>query len=77
MSIHSGLFHQTADFSTDAATGSSSATPGMLRRIMSWYSAKAQAERDAAIAAFVEGRGGQLTDAMEREISQRFGGFAG
>jgi hypothetical protein len=76
MSMQTGLF-QASDVTSSASIESPSAVPNPLRRIMSWYAAKVQAERDAEIAAFVAERGGKFTDEMEREISRRFGGLAG
>jgi Tfp pilus assembly protein PilZ len=49
----------------------------VVQRVVSWITAKATAERDAEIAAFIDERGGQFTDEIEREISRRFGGMAG
>jgi hypothetical protein len=49
---------------------------GLLGRLTGWYLAKAHAERDAEIAAYVAQRGGRLTDELERDISRRFGGMA-
>ena len=78
MASHPALFNDDADVEFQAATGASKTkTSGLLGRIFAWYTAKAHAERDAEIAAFIGDRGGQFTDEMEREISRRFGGLAG
>ena len=78
MATHPALFNHDADVEFSAATAASTTTAaGLLGRIVAWYTAKAHAERDAEIAAFIEDRGGRFTDEMEREISRRFGGMAG
>jgi hypothetical protein len=70
---HPALFNDDAlNLPADSAS-----SVGLLQRVINWYSRKANAERDAEIAAFVNDRGGQFTDEMEREISRRFGGMAG
>jgi hypothetical protein len=72
---HPALFNAAADL-TAAATDAHEGT-GVVARVVAWFNAKVHAERDAEIAAFIEQRGGQFTDEMEREISRRFGGIAG
>jgi hypothetical protein len=70
---HPELFNDDAlDLPTAARPGAS-----LIQRLVAWYGRKANAERDAEIAAFINDRGGQFTDEMEREISRRFGGMAG
>jgi hypothetical protein len=72
---HPALFNTAADLTsatTDAYEGK-----GVVARVVAWFNAKVNAERDAEIAAFIDQRGGQFTDEMEREISRRFGGMAG
>jgi hypothetical protein len=72
---HPALF----DDATLDATASAASKPGptLSQRFMHWLAAKAEAERDAEIAAFIAERGGQFTDEVEREISRRYGGMAG
>jgi hypothetical protein len=67
------------DAATDHGSVASAKTVGLgvLTRLSSWYGRKVQGERDAEIAAFIDERGGQFTDEIEREISRRFGGLAG
>jgi hypothetical protein len=78
MATHPALYDHDSDVEFHAATDvSKTTTAGLLGRIFAWYAAKAHAERDAEIASFIEDRGGQFTDEMEREISRRFGGLAG
>jgi hypothetical protein len=68
---HPALFNDDA-LDLPTATG-----PSLLQRVAAWYGRKATAERDAEIAAFIDDRGGQFTDEIEREIGRRFGGMAG
>jgi hypothetical protein len=76
MAAHPAL--ATNDTDLDVTVSSAHAhTPSLLQRISTWYMAKVHAERDAEIVAFIEDRGGQFNDAMEREISRRFGSTAG
>jgi hypothetical protein len=72
---HPVLFDDVALDATPARAPT--AGRNMAQRVVSWFAAKASAERDAEIAAFISDRGGQFTDEMEREISRRFGGMAG
>jgi hypothetical protein len=65
------------DVGRDATPTNAAAQPGLMQRVISWYVTKANAERDAEIGAFIDERGGRLTDEVEREISRRFGGLAG
>jgi hypothetical protein len=48
----------------------------LLRRVSNWIERKYNRDRDAEIVAFVEERGGMITDAVEREIGSRFGGMS-
>jgi hypothetical protein len=77
MATHSALFNHDTDLDLTIAAGSKAVRQGLFRRLAAWYMAKVQAERDAEIVAFIDERGGQFNDAMEREISRRFGGMAG
>jgi hypothetical protein len=77
MTTHSALFSHAADLDVTAASNSKASNQGVVKRIAAWYMAKVHAERDAEIVAFIDERGGQFNDEMEREISRRFGGLAG
>jgi hypothetical protein len=77
MTTHSALFNHAADLDVTTAADSNANSQGVLKRIAAWYMAKVHAERDAEIVAFIDERGGQFNDEMEREISRRFGGLAG
>ena len=77
MAIQPAYFEGTADLATVSTFGHQASSTSIWQRLRAWYMAKLNAERDAEIAAFVEERGGQFTDDLEREISRRFGGHAG
>jgi hypothetical protein len=77
MATHSTLYTHDAELKLTGASGSEVTGVSLLRRLAAWYTLKIHAERDAEIVAFIEERGGQFNDAMEREISRRFGGMAG
>jgi hypothetical protein len=72
---HPALFDD-AELDT-TASGTQQSGRSVVQRFVSWIAAKASAERDAEIAAFIDDRGGQFTDEIEREISRRFGGMSG
>jgi hypothetical protein len=65
------------DLDVSIVSGSHAKALNLLKRISAWYVAKMHADRDAEIVAFIQDRGGQFNDEMEREISRRFGGVAG
>jgi hypothetical protein len=77
MAIQSALINDDASLDLTAASRAKTHGLGLLQRVSAWYTAKVHAERDAEIVAFIEERGGQFNDEMEREISRRFGGMAG
>ena len=76
MALHSAHLDD-ADLGLTAAARTRASSQSLLQRLSAWYMAKVYAERDAEIVAFIDERGGQFNDEMEREISRRFGGLAG
>ena len=50
---------------------------GLFKAFFQRLARSCQEANDAAIAEFIESRGGQLTDDLERQISRRFGNHAG
>jgi hypothetical protein len=54
---------------------SAAPAPSLIDRIKGLFAARRDNTDD--VAKFIEDHGGVLTDSLEREISRRFGGFAG
>ena len=52
----------------------SPARPSLLRRILEALDASNQRSVERAVGRYIARNGGQLTDQLERDIAQRFGG---
>ncbi|HRD76346.1 MAG TPA: hypothetical protein PK264_10445 [Hyphomicrobiaceae bacterium] len=80
-------FSQTLDAPPPAIEGRASDTSrryrgglsltGLLTRLERALYRRLQSERESEIAEFIAANGGDLTDDLERRISQRFGSWAG